>query len=87
VRQAYGDIGFELGHTQRFSSVAPDLTTVKSQFTRKWSTNKDCEKRNYNLDQCWAMVAKQEVITPSGLVGDSQLTKVYSSMSETVAKK
>jgi hypothetical protein len=72
---------------QKLSTVAPDLTVVKSQFSRRWSADKDCEKRNYSLDECWAMIAKQEVITPSNIVNDSQVTKVYSSMPEAVAKK
>jgi hypothetical protein len=80
TRLAYGDIGFDLGRMQKLSSVAPDLTTVKSQFGRRWNENVDCSRRHLDQEQCWTMVAKQEVITPANIVGDSQLTKVYSSL-------
>jgi len=86
ARLAYSDIGFDLGRMQKLSTVASDMTAVKSQFGQKWATNKDCEKRNFDQDQCWAMIAKQEVITPSNIVSDSQLTKVYSTMTEAAAK-
>ncbi len=80
ARLAYGDIGFDLGRLQKISTVAPDLTTVKMQFSRHWSANVDCNRRHLDQEQCWAMVVKQEVITPSNIAGDSQLTKVYSSL-------
>lgn len=80
ARLAYGDIGFELGRLQKFSKVSPDLTTVRLQFSRHWSNNVDCSRRHLDQEQCWAMVAKQEVITPANIAGDSQLTRVYSSL-------
>ena len=80
ARLAYSDIGFDLGRMQKLASVAPDMAPVKSQFNRNWAANHDCKKRNFDREQCWTMVAKQEVITPSNIVSDSQLTKVYSSM-------
>ncbi|MEQ1864797.1 MAG: YiiX/YebB-like N1pC/P60 family cysteine hydrolase [Micropepsaceae bacterium] len=80
ARLAYGDIGFDLGRTQKLSSVASDLSGVKSQFGRRWNENADCNRRHLDQEQCWVMVAKQEVITPANIVGDSQLTKVYSSL-------
>ena len=80
ARLAYSDIGFDLGRLQKLSTVSADLTTVKLQFSRHWAANADCNRRHLDQEQCWAMVAKQEVITPSNIVGDSQLTKVYSSL-------
>lgn len=86
VRLAYSDIGFDLGRVQKLASVAGDLTTVKSQFSRSWSSNVDCTKRNFSQDQCWAMMAKQEVITPSSIVGDTHVTKIYSTIGQQTAK-
>lgn len=80
ARLAYSDIGFDLGRMQKLSTVAADLTAVKTQFGRRWTNNVDCNRRHLDQDQCWAMVAKQEVITPSNIVNDSQLTKVYSTL-------
>lgn len=80
ARLAYSDIGFELGRMQKLSTVSPDLGTVKLQFSRHWTDNADCSRRHLDQEQCWAMVAKQEVITPSNIVGDSQLTMVYSNL-------
>ncbi|MCE9524387.1 MAG: hypothetical protein K8S25_18350 [Alphaproteobacteria bacterium] len=86
ARLAYSDIGFDLGRLQKLSSVASDLAMVKSQFNRKWSSHKDCEKRHLDNEQCWVLVTKQDVITPANIVKDSQLTKVYSSMEVVAAK-
>ena len=86
VKLAYGDIGFDLGRMQKISAIAKDMTTVRSVFARAWADDKDCSKRNFDSEQCWAMVAKQEVITPSSIVNDSQLAKVYSSMTQVAAK-
>lgn len=80
ARLAYSDIGFDLGRMQKLSTVALDLTTVKTQFGRRWNEHTDCTRRHLDQEQCWVMVAKQEVITPANIVGDSQLTKVYSSL-------
>jgi hypothetical protein len=80
VRLAYGDIGFDLGRTQRLSSIVKDLGPVRSQFRRMWSAEPDCSKRNLDPETCWTLVAKQEVITPSAIVADSQLTKIYSNL-------
>jgi Permuted papain-like amidase enzyme, YaeF/YiiX, C92 family len=80
ARLAFSDIGFELGRLQKLSSVSPDLTAVKLQFGRHWTDNADCRRRHLDEEQCWALVAKQEVITPSNIVSDSQLTQVYSSL-------
>ena len=44
---------------------------------RAWSTNEDCRKRNLTQDQCWAAQAKQEVVTPSSIVNDNRMTKIF----------
>jgi hypothetical protein len=80
VRMAYGDIGLDVGRTQKIGSIAKDPAQLKSQFGHSWSGQPDCAKRNFDREQCWALVAKQEVITPAAIVGDSQFTKVYSSL-------
>jgi hypothetical protein len=86
VHLAYGDIGFDLGRMQKISAIAKDLTSIRSAFGRNWGDDKDCVKRNFDSEQCWAMVEKQEIITPASIVGDSQMTKVYSSMTQVAAK-
>jgi Permuted papain-like amidase enzyme, YaeF/YiiX, C92 family len=80
ARLAYSDIGFDLGRLQKLSTVAADLGAVKQQFSRHWNDNADCSRRHLDHEQCWALVAKQEVITPSNIVRDSQLTQVYSTL-------
>jgi permuted papain-like amidase YaeF/Yiix C92 family enzyme len=80
VRLAYGDIGFDLGRTQRLSSVAKDSAALRGQFGRNLSAEPDCVKRNLDPEACWTLVAKQEIITPSAIVSDSQMTQVYSNL-------
>lgn len=77
VRLAYSDIGIELGRVQKLATVAEDLNMVKSQFMRSWSGNADCQKHKFSQSQCWDMVAKQEVITPSSIVSDTKVAKVF----------
>lgn len=77
VRLAFSDIGIDLGRTQKFATAAEDLGMVRSQFMRSWSSNVDCQKRQFTQSQCWDLVAKQEVITPASIVGDARVTQVY----------
>lgn len=76
VRLAYADIGFDLGRLQKIGKVG-DLTTVRSQFLRNWAANQDCQKRRLDSDQCWAMLIKQEVVTPASIVADAHMTKIF----------
>ena len=87
VHLAYGDIGFELGRPQKILAVSKDLTAVESMFGRSWSDDKDCTKRNLDAEQCWDVVSKQEIITPSSIVGDRQMTKLYSSFAQVSAQQ
>ena len=75
---AYNDVGVDLGRPQRLGTIGKDVTSVKSQFTRNWSTHPDCRRRNLDREQCWALVAKQDVITPASIVEDTKATKIYS---------
>lgn len=77
VRLAYSDIGFDIGRVQKLGKVSGDLQLVRSQFLRKWTANEDCTKRSFDTDQCWAMMVKQDVVTPSSIVADAQMTKIY----------
>jgi hypothetical protein len=77
VRLAYNDIGFDLGRQQRISKIAGDLSGVRSQFSRNWMAHDDCRRRNLDMDQCWTLVSKQEVVTPASIVADAHMTKVY----------
>lgn len=77
VRLAFNDIGIEVGRPQRIGRVAGDLGVVRSHFVRAWSTNEDCQRRNLAQEQCWDMIAKQDVITPASIVGDRQMTKIF----------
>jgi hypothetical protein len=77
VRLAFADVGVEVGRPQRMTRIADDLTSVRSSFVRAWSTNEDCRKRNLTQDQCWAAQAKQEVVTPSSIVNDNRMTKIF----------
>ncbi len=77
VRLAFSDVGLDVGRTQRMSRVSGDLAGVRSEFLRAWSTHEECHKRNLTSDQCWTMVSKQEVVTPSSIVNDARMTKVF----------
>ncbi len=77
VRLAYSEIGFDLGRLQRLGKISGDLTSVRSQFLRNWEANTDCQKRRLDVEQCWALMEKQEVVTPSSIVADAHMTKIY----------
>jgi hypothetical protein len=77
VRLAFADVGVEVGRPQRMTRIANDLTSVRSSFMRQWSTNEECRKHNLTPDQCWAVQSKQEVVTPSSIVNDARMTKIF----------
>lgn len=77
VRLAFSDVGVEVGRPRKMSRVADDLGMVRSHFIREWSTNEDCHKRNLTQEQCWVVLTKQEVVTPSSLVNDNRMTKIF----------
>lgn len=77
VRLAYSDIGFDLGRLQRLGKAGGDMTKVRSQFLRKWAANEDCQKRRFDSEQCWAMMIKQEIVTPASIVADAHMTKIF----------
>ncbi len=77
VRLAFSDVGLEVGQPQKMTRVVGDLSTVRSRFMREWSTNEDCQKRKLTQDQCWTVLTKQEVVTPSSIVNDNRMTKIF----------
>lgn len=77
VRLAFSDVGVDVGRPQKMSRVASDLSTVRSRFGREWSSNVDCRKRNMTQEQCWVSMTKQEVVTPSSIVNDNRMTKIF----------
>ncbi len=77
VRLAYSDIGFNLGRLTRIGKLRADLGLVQSQFSRNWTTNDECRRRNLDLEGCWSVMIKQEVVTPASIVADANMKKVY----------
>lgn len=77
VRLAFNDIGVDVGRSQRVSRLPGDLSTLRSVFSRSWSNNEDCHKRGYSQEQCWTALTKQEVITPTSIVNDTRMTKIF----------
>ena len=77
VRLAYSDIGLDVGQLQKMNRVAGDLQALKPHFMRAWSSNEDCHKRGFDQDQCWTYLTRQEVVTPSSIVNDGRMTKIY----------
>lgn len=77
VRLAFNEVGLDVGRLQRMSRVAGDLNAVRTQFMRAWSSNEDCHRRNLNQNACWTYLTRQEVVTPSSIVSDERMTKVY----------
>jgi hypothetical protein len=77
VRLAFSDAGVDLGRPQRLGKLPGDFAMVRAQFLRAWVSNEDCRKRNLEQDACWALLAKQEVITPASIVSDPRMTKIF----------
>lgn len=77
VRLAFNDIGFNLGRLIRIGKLKGDLGMVQSQFSRNWTTNDDCRRRNLDLEGCWGLMIKQEVVTPASIVADANMKKIY----------
>jgi Permuted papain-like amidase enzyme, YaeF/YiiX, C92 family len=77
VRLAFSDIGLDIGRLQKMNRVVGDLQPIRSQFLSAWSSNEDCHKRNFDQNQCWLLLTRQEVVTPASIVNDERMTKVY----------
>lgn len=77
VRLSFDDVDVDLGRVQKLGKTAGDLGVVRSKFMRNWAANEDCSKRSFTMDQCWAYMIKQDVITPASIAADSRMTKIY----------
>jgi hypothetical protein len=77
VRLAYNDIGLNLGRLTRIGKLKGDLGMVQSQFSRNWTANDECRRRNLDLEGCWGIMIKQEVVTPASIVADANMKKIY----------
>lgn len=77
VRLAFADAGIDVGRPTKMGRLPGDLGTVRSQVMRQWSSNEDCQRRNLAASQCWDYLAKQEVVTPSSIVNDTRMTKIF----------
>jgi hypothetical protein len=77
VRLAFSGVGIDVGRPRRMGKIPGDLGLVRSQFMRNWANHEDCQKRSSSPDQCWTMMSKQDVITPSSIVNDERMTKIF----------
>lgn len=79
VRMAYQAAGVGLGHTERLGTLARRNPSVMSKFMGRWAQSIPCMRRYLSYEQCWALVAHYEVISPSALVSDARAMLLYAS--------
>ncbi len=77
VRLAFDEVGVDVGRMVKLGKAQGDLGVVRSNFTRNWQANEDCLKRRFDMEQCWAYMIKQEIVTPASIAADARLTKIY----------
>ncbi len=77
ARLAFASVGLQLGRTQRLASVAKELAPVSSKFMGNWSNNAACKRRYLSWEQCWDVVARQDIITPSSIISDQRVVRIF----------
>lgn len=79
VRTSFSAAGLELGQLVRLSQLAKANPLVSAKFTGRWSENKTCKRRYLDHEQCWNVIARQDVITPDAVTSDPRVARIYSS--------
>lgn len=77
VRMAFGSVGIRFEHTDRLGDLAKGNPAVSSDFIGRWTESKPCKRRYLDYDQCWSVIARNEVITPDTIVTDPHVQKIY----------
>lgn len=79
VRTSFAAAGIELGQLVRLGQLAKANPLVSAKFMGRWSENRTCSRRYLDHEQCWNVIARQDVITPEALITDPKVTRIYSS--------
>lgn len=80
VRLAYGEIGLTLGITTKLERLAKGQPGFEAIFDQQWVNLASCQSHNFDQQQCWAYVLKQQIVTPASIAADEHVAIVYSDM-------
>jgi hypothetical protein len=80
VRLAYGDVGVTLGLTTKLEKLAKGQPGFQSIYDQQWPNLPACKSHNFDQDQCWAYVLRQQIITPAAIAADEHVSMIYSDM-------
>jgi hypothetical protein len=80
VRLAFGDVGVTLGLTMKLEKLAKGQPGFEAIYDQAWSTLPACRSHNFDQEQCWAYVLKQQIVTPAAIAADEHMSMIYSDM-------
>ncbi|MBI1210972.1 MAG: hypothetical protein GC190_05880 [Alphaproteobacteria bacterium] len=80
VQLAYGEIGVTLGTTTRLEKLAKGQPGFEAVYDQQWSNLASCKSHNFDQQQCWAYVLKQQVVLPASIAADEHVALIYSDM-------
>jgi hypothetical protein len=86
VRMAFAGFGEPLGRTQKLGRIGDAPAAVMSKFNSKWQEVPACKRRYLDQRQCWDLVSRYNVVTPSAIVADPRVTRIYDSLTPAVAE-
>lgn len=78
VNLTYRSVGVELGRFIPLGSLDVDNAAVRDWFSDVWRGHPDCSARGLGMEECWKLVAQQNVITPASIADDPHLVCLWS---------
>lgn len=72
--------GIKIGKPQKIKELNINNSIVKALVKDRWKIHPEC-KNMENIDQCWAVLMEQEIISPGQISKDPKLKMVYSTSS------
>jgi hypothetical protein len=80
ARIAFSQIGLTLGQSERIEKFTKKQPGFESIFDQQWSNLHECQSHNFDQQQCWAYIVKQQLITLTSIAGDEHVAQIYTDM-------
>jgi hypothetical protein len=85
VRLAFSEIGLTLGQSVRLEKLAKSQPRFESIYGQQWSNLHECQSHNYDQEQCWAYILRQQIIMPASIAADEHMAMIYTDMASVQA--
>ncbi|RDE08324.1 YiiX/YebB-like N1pC/P60 family cysteine hydrolase [Pelagibacterium lacus] len=79
---AFGVVGTDLGDVERLGDLDIDTPEGREIFLSRWQDHPDCLAEGLDREGCWALVQRQEIITPISIARDPGVALVFSTFDD-----